>query len=214
MQTSWKTGIVAVAAALALLGAGTVTAKPHDGQGPGVGQGNGHGHGPGGHGPGGPGDRPGGGSGRGGGNGGASCETVASTIGAFVDAACPCAGIDDGAGGTIGWRNHGHYVRCVAHAVKEAVRAAGAKRRCARGLVRCAARSSCGKSGAVACVIEQPGICTAGACDGDPEVPCLTDADCSVRSCSVVRAEDCTADGGTGSAGSCCTASPSGAFLD
>lgn len=207
MTMSWKASIVAGAAALALLGAGMATAKVHEGHGPGE---HGNGHGNGGHG-----GRNGGGHGHGaGGNGGASCDAAASTIGAFVDTTCPCAGIGDGIGGTIAWKNHGQYVRCVAHAVRDGARAAGVKRRCVRSLVRCAARSTCGKDGAVACVVSVPGTCTGDVCSDDPDVPCLGDADCAVRECRVRRAEECTALGGTGGSGSCCTASPSGAFVD
>jgi hypothetical protein len=114
--------------------------------------------------------------------------SASSAIGAFVDATCPCAGPDDGAGGTGAWKNHGQYVRCVAHAVRNAARSLGVKRRCGRGLVPCAARSTCGKDDAVACVVG---------------------GECSVR-----RADECTALGGSGGSGSCCTASPSGAFVD
>ena len=182
MSTSWKASMAAGAAALALL-AGIAAAKDHGGHGPG-GRGNGHGNGwhgqHGGHG------GPGGGHGHG--APGGNCEAASSAIGAFVDTACPCAGKDDGAGGTITWKNHGQYVRCVAHAVRDAARSLGVKRRCGRGLVPCAARSSCGKDGAVACIV------------GDE--------------CSVLPADECATLGGSGGSGSCCTASPDGAFVD
>src|SRR5262245_5685823 len=135
MVTNWKVSLTAGAAALALL-AGIAAAKSdHHGKplDPG---GKGHGHGS--HG------KPdGSGHGHGGGHGGGSCDEASSLIGAFVDETCPCAGVDDGAGGTIAWKNHGQYVRCVAHAVRDAKRALGVKRRCVRGLVPCAARSTC-----------------------------------------------------------------------
>jgi hypothetical protein len=238
MQTSWTRSIIATGAALALMGAGVALAKSHDdgnGHGHGHGRpdgvGGGHGHG-GGHqkhgggkkggddgtgedGGGGHGNGKGnGGHGNGHGNGGASCEEASSAILAFVDATCPCAGPDDGAGGTIAWKNHGQYVRCVTHAVKDAVRAAGVKRRCAKGLVPCAARSSCGKNGAVACLVPTTGTCTNGVCSNDDELACGADADCTTSSCSVTSADACATSGGSASSGSCCTASPSGAFLD
>ena len=64
-----------------------------------------------------------GGHGNGHGNGGASCE-ASSAILAFVDATCPCAGPDDGAGGTIAWKNHGQYVP-LRHARSEGTRTRG-----------------------------------------------------------------------------------------
>jgi hypothetical protein len=125
---------------------------------------------------------------KGGGSGSASCDAASSAIQAFVDMTCPCAGVDDGNGGTTAWKNHGQYVRCVSHAVREAARAAGVKRRCAKSMVPCAANSSCGKKNAVACVVG--------------------------TECGVVSADRCAAAGGTATSGSCCSASPSGAFLD
>jgi hypothetical protein len=215
----WTVTIAASAAALALLGAGMVAAKDHTGDGSGD-HGWGHGRGPkDGHPHGGPHGRgpkdghPHGGPKKGGG-GGPNCEAAASTIGAFVDAACPCAGASDGTGGTIPWKNHGQYVRCVAHAVKDAARDAGVKKRCGKGLVRCAARSSCGKDDRVACVVPVAGTCVDGTCAEDPAVACLVDGDCDVSECSVRRTDACTAAGGVGSPGSCCTASPGGAFVD
>ena len=202
MRTSWTGSIIAVGAAVVLIGAGVALAKhDHSSQGHGS-----HGHG-GGNGT--------GGNGSGHGNGGsAACEAASSVIMAFVDATCPCAGVADGNGGTVAWKNHGQYVRCVTHAVREAARTAGVKRRCARGLVPCAARSSCGKNGAVACVVAATGTCTNGACSNDAATPCTTDADCTTRTCSVTSADHCATSGGAASSGSCCTASPSGAFVD
>lgn len=227
MQTSWTRSIIAIGAGIALMSAGVALAKSHEGghgHGHGVGKGHGHGGGNGkqGHGDDGSGGETNGhgdhGNGKGnGGNGhggGASCEEASSAILAFVDATCPCAGTDDGAGGTTAWKNHGQYVRCVTHAVRDAARAAGVKRRCAKGLVPCAARSSCGKKGAVACVVATTGTCVNGVCSNDDDLVCAADADCATSSCRVTSADACTTSGGTASSGSCCTASPSGAFLD
>ncbi|HLY39014.1 MAG TPA: hypothetical protein VKU61_13310 [Candidatus Binatia bacterium] len=215
MKATWLGSIVAVGAAAMLIGAGIALAKSENG---GHAQGS-HGHG----GPhGGPGDNVGGGHGHGGGHGnggghgsGNACDAASSTIGAFIDATCPCAGVDDGNGGTVAWKNHGQYVRCVAHAARAAARAAGVKRRCARALVPCAARSSCGKKNAVACIVPSVGTCTGGACSNDPETPCAVDADCTLQACTVTSADRCAAAGGSASSGSCClAASPSGAFVD
>jgi hypothetical protein len=221
MMTKRMGSMVAIGAALVLVGAGIALAKSH-------GEGNGHGHGHGGshggngkHGGGpddgtGPGNSgkggPGGGPGK---HGGGACDAAASSaIGAFVDATCPCDGVDDGNGGTTAWKNHGQYVRCVAHAVKDAAKAAGVKRRCARDLVPCAARSSCGKRNAVTCIVATTATCTNGVCDTPEATPCTTDADCSTRACGVTTLERCANAGGTAASGSCCSASPSGAFLD
>jgi hypothetical protein len=234
MMTKRMGSMVAIGAAVVLIGASVALAKSHengnghghgakahggphggpgkhgsdDGAGPGNGQ---HGSGERGHGPGNAGE----GQGKKGGHGGGACDAAASSaIGAFVDSTCPCDGVDDGMGGTVAWRNHGQYVRCVTHAVKDAARAAGVKRRCARDLVPCAARSSCGKRNAVTCIVTTTGTCTNGTCDVPAGAPCATDADCAAETCGVTSAARCADAGGTAGTGSCCSASPSGAFLD
>ncbi len=218
--------VMAIGAAIVLIGGGIVLAKGHDGHGPGS---HGHGHGLGGpggttddgpghgHGANGGGDDDGGAGAHGGGSakgGGDTCDAASSVIGAFVDAACPCLGMDDGMGGTVAWKNHGQYVRCVAHAMKDAVRSAGLKRRCGRDVVPCAAQSSCGKRNAVTCLVATTGTCTNGACDVPAGAPCTTDADCGTKACGVTSANRCTTLGGTAGSGSCCSASPSGAFVE
>ena len=216
MKRSWTGSMVAVGVAVTLIGAGVGLAKRPDDAGPGKSRGHGGKHGD-------PGDEqgergkgggPGTGGGKGKGGGAGACDAASSAIQAFVDAACPCAGLDDGAGGTTAWKNHGQYVRCVAHAVREAARAAGVKRRCAKNVVPCAARSTCGSKKRVTCVVAATGTCTAGACSNDPDVPCVVDADCSTQSCAVTSADRCADAGGVAGTGSCCAASPSGAFLD
>ena len=195
-MTSRLKTMMAVGMAVTLFGAGAAFAK-HDGDhGNGHGNGKSHEHGRGGHNDQGDGGQSGdGGSkhGNGGGNGNGggtanACDAASSAIQAFVDMTCPCAGVDDGNGGTVAWKNHGQYVRCVSHAVRDAARAAGVKRRCAKSMVPCAANSSCGKNNAVACVVG--------------------------TECGVTSADRCAAAGGTAITGSCCSASPSGAFLD
>jgi len=193
-MTTWLRTMVTVGMAVSLFGAGVAFAK-HDGDhGHGQGKGNGksHEHGrPGQSGDDGQSDDGSAKHGQGGGNGGGSanaCDAASSVIQAFVDMTCPCAGVDDGNGGTTAWKNHGQYVRCVSHAVRDSARSAGVKRRCVKSIMPCAAGSSCGKKNAVACVVG--------------------------TECSVVSADKCTAAGGSASSGSCCSASPSGAFLD
>jgi hypothetical protein len=209
-RIGWKGSVAALGAALVLVGAGIALAKPHEGHG-GHGHGKGHedGHDAGRHGEAG---KPGGG---GPGKGRGACDAAAvGAVLAAVDAACPCAGAADGTGGTVPWRNHGAYVRCVSHGLRDGVRTARIKRRCVRDVVPCAARSACGKNGAIACVVTTTGTCASGACSNDPGTTCVADADCATRACSVTTAADCTAAGGAAASGSCCTGSPSGAFLE
>jgi hypothetical protein len=193
--------VLAVGLTMALA-AEPAPAKPHDNPGQGNGMGNPHGG-------------NGNGNGNGMGGGGGECDAaVVDAVRAAVDAECPCAGTDDGAGGITPWKNHGRYVRCVAHAVRAETRAAAIKRRCVRGAVPCAARSACGKRGAVPCVTGVPDTCVGGSCSNDPVKACAVDADCTVLACEVSDPDDCTAGGGTVRSESCCFGSPSGAFLD
>jgi hypothetical protein len=48
-------------------------------------------------------------------------------------------------------------------------------------------------------------------CSNDATKTCTTDADCTVASCMLTSAAACA---GTVGTGSCCSASPSGAFLE
>jgi hypothetical protein len=221
MRMGWMGSVAAIVAVVALSAAGLALARPdddHGSHGHGVSEHPGHHGTPGdhGHGPGhwgGPGGGRGAGPHHGGaGKGGGACDSAASSaVGAFVDATCPCDGVDDGSGGTIAWRNHGRYVRCVAHAVKQAAQSGGVKRRCVKALVACAAQSSCGRKHAVTCVVTTTGTCQGGFCDGDPAAPCMVDADCAVSACRVTTAGRCADAGGTAGSGSCCALSPSGA---
>ena len=210
MRTAWRGTLLAVSMTIALAASGAALAKPHDDN-PGQGHGNGM-SGP--HGDNGmSGPHGNGGNGMGGGN--AECDPlVVDALRAAVDASCPCAGTDDGSGGVTPWKNHGKYVRCVAHAAKAEARGAGVKRRCLRGAVPCAAQSACGKQGAEPCVKDTPDTCVGGVCTNDPATLCVLDADCTVRACSVKDPDDCTASGGIVRSDSCCFGSPGGAFLD
>jgi len=215
-----RTGMVAVVLAVAV---GSPVAFAKDGGGHGHGHGHGRGGGSDATAPGndeggtdarGPGESH---SGGGGGpkHGGACDAASVDALDMAFTAACPCDGVDDGAGGVTAWKNHGRYVRCVAHALRDAGRAAGLKRKCAKDLLPCAASSTCGKAGAVTCLVAMTDTCVAGACTNDAARPCVVDADCTTTACGVVSATDCSDAGGTaGSTPSCCTASPSGAFVE
>ena len=121
----------------------------------------------------------------------------ADAVRAQILAQCPCNG------------NHGQYVSCVAHAVRDAVRNGEVETNCKGAVTRCAARSTCGKKdGFVTCAICEPGTCTDGLCD-DGSTACGVDADCPsvVNKCSVKStAEKCEARGGIVGSGSCCNA--------
>jgi hypothetical protein len=101
----------------------------------------------------------------------ASCDLAAS---ALASSYCPCDG-----GGTP-WRNHGLYVACVQSNAASIARSGGSEVSCRSALTACAARSVCGRPGAVVC---------------------LRGGKCSVAN----SADRCTSKGGTVStANSCC----------
>ena len=110
--------------------------------------------------------------------------------------------------------NHGRYVSCVAHAVRDAVKpppdGSGLPTNCKGAVTRCAARSTCGKkSGFVTCCFASPGSCdtTSGLCQ-DGVTQCTTPDVCPPRiRCSVKSSSDrCMAQGGSPGTGSCCDA--------
>jgi hypothetical protein len=103
------------------------------------------------------------------------CGGVRCSVQEAVDLACPCATA----------ASHGRHVRCVAHVVRQLVADGAVPRACRRELVRCAARSTCGrKAGAVVC-----------------EVPGARGNRCRISP----SAEGCVARGGTvGTRASCC----------
>ena len=126
----------------------------------------------------------------------APCDSTAlNAARALVESACPCAQA----------LRHGSYVSCAARTVNDAVKAGTVSKSCKKLLRKAAAKSICGKPGAVTC--------------------CRTNRSgktvCSIKS----SAASCTAPrGGTSCASSrsscidACTAtgraSPSGAFVD
>jgi hypothetical protein len=132
----------------------------------------------------------------------------AEDVGAAIAACCPC---DD-----VQFRNHGRYVRCVAHSVNALRRAGCLDRDQRRTLKKCAARSTCNKPASVRCCIERPGVCDAGVCaKTDPPVSCEVSEECPPRTkCKIKRGVDiqdagarCAAKGGIPSGtGSCCDA--------
>jgi hypothetical protein len=128
---------------------------------------------------------------------------------ATINSECPCTG------------NHGQYVSCVAHHVRNAVQTGELDVNCKGAVTRCAARSTCGKkTGFVTCAICSAGTCSGGVCD-DGVTPCSDSSQCPavVNHCSTKSSPDlCAAAGGVAGSGSCCdagcVASPSGAFVE
>ncbi len=113
---------------------------------------------------------------------------------AAAETACPCATAT----------NHGQYVKCVAGVAKAAVAAGTLPKTCKGAVVKCAARSTCGKAGFVTCCRTKGTV-----------TKCSTKS--SAAACKAPK-------GGTACVGvhpSCCDActatgcaSPSAAFLD
>jgi len=90
-------------------------------------------------------------------------------VAAAIEAHCPC----DQAG------NHGDHVSCVVH-YRNVLRRAGCLRDAGRGLVPCAARSTCGRPSAVVCCM-----------------PCGANDDCTMWARLARDAASCSASGGT-----------------
>ena len=105
-------------------------------------------------------------------NDGTDCEAARCAAQAAIDAACPC---EDAS-------NHGRYVRCVIRAAKENV-----PKECRGAVVRCAARSTCGRDDDA--VICRP---SAGTCE-HPGKDCTANTRAHVHP----SAAECEASGGT-----------------
>ncbi len=101
--------------------------------------------------------------------------------------------------------NHGRYVSCVARAVRDLAHNDEIPRNCKGKIIRCAARSTCGKEGFSTCTptcnIVPPA--TSGTCVNDPTVTCTSNSDCG--RCHTRREGTCPP-GTTESKGSCCPA--------
>ena len=147
--------------------------------------------------------------------GGGTCP---DDVGVALAAACPC----DADANAQGWKNHGKYVSCVVH-YRNGLRKAGClDDNAKRTIAKCAARSTCGKEGAVlCCVYDTSGVCVgdpvpgdtvaAGTCDNEATTLCDTDTACITATGPRVsrHAEGCTDNGGTVvGGGSVCSACP------
>jgi hypothetical protein len=133
------------------------------------------------------------------------CEAVRCSVQAAINA---CAANP---------RNHGQCVSCVAHATHDPA----IPQQCRGKIVRCAARSTCGKPAFETCRTTSAGTCDTptGTCtDGTLAAgltTCAQDSDCVVTDCKIMRAfaphttptpgaDQCTVAGGTPGTGSCC----------
>jgi hypothetical protein len=126
------------------------------------------------------------------------CEPARCAVQATIAANCPCAA-----------DNHGRYVSCVAHAVKQAAADGTIPINCKGKVVRCAARSTCGKDGFVVCQIPTDACDpTTLHCVGDTSIACTTDLDCGSK-CKIKSSTDrCVALSGVvnETATNCCAA--------
>src|SRR5215467_2245737 len=141
------------------------------------------------------------------------CEPARCAAQAAIIAQCPSC--DDAS-------NHGRFVSCVAHVVKTLVDDGTVPGNCKGAVVRCAARSTCGKPGFVRCLFPTD-TCVVdpatglGTCGANPALACVTDLDCGAKCKTKSSSDRCTTRGGiVGGSGTCCAscASPSGAFLN
>jgi hypothetical protein len=123
---------------------------------------------------------------------------------AAIAATCPCEGQGNG-NGNGGWKNHGKYQSCVVRFRNDLRREGCLTADTQRTIARCAARSTCGKEGAVVCChVTGTGTCTGatattpGTCSNDATESCMTDADCTTLSVPRIKrhAENCTEPGG------------------
>jgi len=156
--------------------------------------------------------------------GGASAQGAndcPADAGAALAGACPCGG----EAADKPWRNHGQYVSCIVRFRNDLRQRGCLDAATQRTIARCAARSTCGKEGAVlCCVYDTSGTCdndplpgdgiAAGVCSNDATSVCDTATDCITASGPKLkrRAETCTGQGstvvGTGSVCSDCPIPP------
>ena len=137
-------------------------------------------------------------------------------VGVALAATCPC----DGGPGQP-WKNHGQFVKCVVHLRNDLRKAGCLDDTGKRTIAKCAARSTCGKEGAVlCCVYDTSGTCNdavpgdgtkAGVCSNAATTACDTAIDCITATGPRVsrHPEGCTDNGGTVvGGGSVCSACP------
>ena len=124
------------------------------------------------------------------------CEPARCAVQDAINANCSC----DAA------TNHGRYVSCVAHQIRQLSIAGLIPTTCKGKVQRCAARSTCGhKTGFVTCRIptDTCDLLTL-TCVGNPALTCATDLDCGSKCSIKSSAERCLTRGGTPGSGTCC----------
>lgn len=129
-----------------------------------------------------------------------TCENARCMFQQEVDQGCPCSE----------QKNHGQYVKCVGKIIRRLTSEHPEFGNCRGKLVRCAARSTCGKEGFVTCTKVELGICdgTTFTCSEPAGQACATNDDCVISSrCSTKRSvEQCTDRGGiVGESPTCCS---------
>ena len=129
-----------------------------------------------------------------------TCEDARCLFQQEITGRCPCEGN----------RNHGQYVKCVGQVIRELTKANPEFKNCRGKMVRCAARSTCGKDGFVTCNRVELGVCDPAllTCSEPVGQACATNDDCIISSrCSTKRsAESCTDHGGiVGLSPTCCS---------
>jgi len=130
------------------------------------------------------------------------CEPARCAAQAAIAAQCPSCDAAD---------NHGRYVSCVARVIKKLVPDT-VPVNCKGAIVRCAARSTCGKPGFVRCLFPTDtcvidAVTGLGTCAANPALACVTDVDCGAKCKTKSSADGCTQRGGIlGGTGSCCAA--------
>ncbi len=139
------------------------------------------------------------------GTGPALAQQCPSDVGASLAEACPCDADHNGKA----WKNHGQYVKCIVHLRNDLRKQGCLDADARRTIARCAARSTCGKEGAVlCCVYDLSNTCSdtaqgdgtaAGVCSNDATKVCDADAECITATGPKVsrHAEKCTDKGGT-----------------
>jgi len=129
----------------------------------------------------------------------AACDDPAAAEAARLEIATKCICTEQ--------TNHGQYVSCVAGKVREAVHN-GLPVNCKGAVMRCAARSTCGKKdGFSTCCYALPGICsTEGKCQNG--ATCTDASQCPAITKCRIKSDPtlCTLSGGSPGTGSCCDA--------
>ena len=128
------------------------------------------------------------------------CEPARCAVQAAINAQCDCGSST----------NHGQYVSCVAHVVKQLSVDGTVPIECKGKVTRCAAKSVCGKDGFVTCQVPTstcviPAGALTGTCENDPTIVCTNDLACGAKCRIKSSADRCTAASGVvGTSPTCC----------